>query len=308
MTLIIILAISPFFHPGTGHAKTVGVILPRDCAYSSGTKDDIASHLIKQGFSTKDFQVFQQRPAADKISRLNSMRKYIAFGVEVMVVWGSTSIKEISRESGKTPIIFVGAYDPVGDGIVKSLQEPGGYFTGILGKTSTSFLLDNIVECVGPGKVGVIYHSDVNDSVAQVRALKEVASKKGVSLVELDFSAGGFKEAPTAFADVKFIYFAQGCDVEGDTFKMLEKLGKPVATQNPGITGSSVVFTLAPDMNETVKTAAELTGRILKGEKPGKIPVARVKKINFTINLGEARKLGLKIPFNVLNRGTEVIR
>jgi putative ABC transport system substrate-binding protein len=308
MTLIIMVVISPFFHPGTVDAKTVGVILPRDCAYSPDTKDDIAAHLIKQGFSAKDFQVFQQRPAADKISRLNSMRKYIAFGVEVMVVWGSTSIKEISRESGKTPIVFVGAYDPVGDGIVKSLQEPGGYFTGILGKTSTSFLLDNIVECVGPGKVGVIYHSDVNDSVAQVRELEKVAAKKGISLVKLDFSAGGFQKAPAAFADVKFIYFAQGCDVEGGTFKLLEKIGKPVATQNPGITGSGVVFTLAPDMNETVKAAADLAGRILKGEKPGKIPVGRVKKINFTINMGEARKLGLKIPFSVLNRGTEIIR
>ena len=69
-----------------------------------------------------------------------------------------------------------------------------------------------------------------------------------------------------------------------------------------------MVFTLAPDMDETVKVAAEITASILNGKNPGDIPVARIKKISFTINLGEAQKLGVKVPFPVLKRGTEVIR
>ena len=69
-----------------------------------------------------------------------------------------------------------------------------------------------------------------------------------------------------------------------------------------------MIFTLAPDMEETIKVVSDITGRILKGEKPGEIPVSRIKKISFVINVGEARRLGVKIPFGVLSRGTEVIR
>jgi ABC-type uncharacterized transport system substrate-binding protein len=68
------------------------------------------------------------------------------------------------------------------------------------------------------------------------------------------------------------------------------------------------VFTLAPDPDTLLKAASGIIGRILKGEKAGKIPVSRVRKIEFTINLGEAKRMGLKIPFQVLSRGTEVIK
>ena len=61
-------------------------------------------------------------------------------------------------------------------------------------------------------------------------------------------------------------------------------------------------------MEETVKVVSDIMVRVLKGEKPGDIPVSRIRKISFVINMGEARRLGVKVPFGVLNRGTEVIR
>jgi putative ABC transport system substrate-binding protein len=226
----------------------------------------------------------------------------------VIIVWGGTSLKEIAGEAGKTPIVFIGAWDPVKSGIVKDLTKPGKNITGVMGKTSMSYLIDNIVESTGKNSLGVVYHSQVIDSMAQYDELQSLATGKGLELLSVDLGKKSYEEAKTALETSAFLYLAQGCAVEGGVYEALAEMNKPAATQNPGVTGGGVIFTLAPDMEETIKVASGITGRILKGDKPGDIPVARIKKINFVINVGEARRLGVKIPFGVLNRGTQVIR
>jgi putative ABC transport system substrate-binding protein len=306
--LAIVAVLALIFVPTASFAKTVGLILPRDCAFSPDTKEKFAAVLRGQGIAGKDLEIFLQRPGSDKVSRLNSIRKFLAIGADTIVVWGGTSLKEIASEAGKTPIVFIGAWDPVKSGIIKDLKSPGKYVTGVMGKTSMPYLIDNIIETASPKVLGVIYHSDVVDSMAQYDDLKGVAAGKGLDLVAIDARGLTPASASATLAPAEFLYLAQGCAVEGGVYTALAGLNKPGATQNPGVTGGGVVFTLAPDMDETIKVAAEITGRILKGEKPGDIPVARIKKISFIINMGEARKLGLKIPFGVLNRGTEIIR
>jgi len=287
-------------------ADTVGLVLPKDCAFSSDAKDKFSRHLQDAGI--KGSEVMMQRPGSDKVSRLNSMRKFLAYGVDVIVVWGSTSLKEIASEAGKTPIVFVGVWDPVASGIVKGLKQPGKNITGVVGKTSTAFLLDNIIESTGTKLLGILYHSNLIDSKAQYDDIKRLALGKGLEILEVDLQAVSEEKATSVLEPAPFLYLAQGCDVTGGVYEALASLDKPAATQNPGVTGGGVIFTLAPDMDETIKIASDITGRILKGEKPGDIPVARIKKVNFTINVGESRRLGVKIPFGVLNRGTEVIR
>lgn len=292
--------------PATTWASTVGLILPKDCAFSLDAKDKFSSYLRESGI--KDGEVLLQRPGSDKVSRLNSMRKFLAIGADVIIVWGGTSLKEIAREAGKTPIVFIGAWDPVKSGIVKDLTKPGKNITGVMGKTSMPYLIDNIVESTGNKLLGVVYYSQVVDSMAQYDELQSLAAGKGLDLLSVDLGKISYEEAVITLQPAPFLYLAQGCAVQSGVYKALAEMNKPAATQNPGVTGGGVIFTLAPDIEETIKVASGITGRILKGEKPGDIPIARIRKINFVINVGEARRLGVKIPFGVLNRGTEIIR
>lgn len=292
--------------PAPSFASMVGLILPKDCAFSPDVKDKFSMLLREKGIMDAD--ILLQRPASDKVSRLNSMRKFLAIGADVIVVWGSTSITEIAGEAGRTPIVFVGVWDPVQSGIVQSLEAPGRNLTGVMGRTSTAFLIDNVIETSGAKTIGVVYHSDNVDSQAQYDEIVKTAPSKGLDLLTVDLSDVSMDQASGVLQPAPFLYLAQGCNVESGIFEGLARMNKPAATQNPGVTGGGVIFTLAPDMEETIAIISDITGRILKGEKPGAIPVARNKKINFTINVGEAQRLGVKIPFGVLNRGTEVIR
>jgi putative ABC transport system substrate-binding protein len=275
--------------PSASHAaKTIGMILPRDCAVGADAKDKFVQMLFESGMSSGDVEVFVQRPSPDMVSRLNSARKFLSFGVDVIVVWGGTSIDEILRESGKIPVVFVGVYDPVRQGIVRDLKAPGKNTTGVASTTSLAFLLDNILEVTGGGNLGVV--------------------AKGLTLIPLDAAKAKAGDLADVLAPAPFLYLAQGCYVEAGRFANMEKLGKPAATQTPGITSGGVVFTLAPSIEGMLNEAAGITATILKGEKASGIPVVRMRKIDFVINMAEARKLGLKIPFPVLNRATKVIK
>jgi len=305
--VLVILFLFPA-HQAVAGARTIGMILPRDCAVGTEAKDELVKYLMDEGISSSDVEVFVQRPAPDKVSRLNSVRKFLSFGVDVIVIWGGTAIQEAAREAGKTPIIFLGVYDPIKEGVVKDLNAPGKNVTGVSARTSMTFLLDNILEVMEIETLGVIYHSKIPASTVQLEELNGIASGKGMDIISLDAAKGGLNKAESFLAPAPFLYLAQGCYVEGGQFVHLAKLGKPAATQTPGVTGGGVVFTLAPDPDVLLKEASAIIARVLKGEKAGKIPVSRVKKIEFTINLGEAKRMGLKIPFPVLSRGTEVIK
>jgi len=182
--------------PLIARASTVGLILPRDCAFSSDAKDKISLYLKASGI--KDADVLMQRPGSDKVSRLNSMRKFLAFGVDIIVVWGGTSLKEIAVEAGKTPIVFVGVWDPVASGIVKSLDQPGQNITGVVGRTSAAFLVDNIIESTGIKVLGLLYHSGIVDSKAQYEDEKATAPGKGLDILEVDLQVTPQEEAPAA--------------------------------------------------------------------------------------------------------------
>jgi len=87
--------------PVLSRASSVGLILPKDCAFSSEVKDKFSSLLREGGIKGAD--VLMQRPGSDKVSRLNSMRKFLAYGVDVIVIWGGTSIRRSLVRQGKHP-------------------------------------------------------------------------------------------------------------------------------------------------------------------------------------------------------------
>lgn len=288
--------------------STVGLVLPKDCLWGDDAPQKFLEALAREGVKPEDVTLQMQRPAPDRVSRLNSIRKLIAYDANVLVVWGGTGVKEASQEASRTPIVFAGVYDPVKEGVVADLNTPGRNVTGVSAQTSLSFLLDAVSESGGAGPLGVIYYSENLDSTAQVDALKVQAPKKGFSpVIPADTKTSGVAEIQAAFEPAKFVYLASGCILK-DQAVDYAKLGKPIVTQAPGLRGNGIVFALAPDPDEMLNETARLTARLLKGEKAGQTPISSVKKIEFVIDLAEAQRLGVKVPFSVLSRATRVIK
>ncbi len=293
--------------PFPAAAATVGLVIPKDCIFGADVDKRFLAALVQAGVPADSVTLALQRPAPDKVSRLNSIRKLIAYEADLIVIWGSTGVREAAQEAPRSAILYVGAYDPAKAGLINDAGSSLPNVAGISSQTSIPFLLDAVAETSGPGPLGVIFNSDNIDSTAQLEAVQGAAPKKGFSVVPVDAKAGTPEALAGALATTRFVYLASGCFLKERASDMA-KVGKPIATQSPGLSGNGIVFSLAPAPEDLLNEAARMAAAILKGAKPGSLPLSSVKKVEFAIDVTEAQRLDVKVPFSVLSRATRVVK
>jgi putative ABC transport system substrate-binding protein len=214
------------------------------------------------------------------------------------------------------PIVFHGGFDPVGMGLVASLNRPGGNLTGVttlggeLGPKRLELLHElvpaasNIALLVNP--IGPNAESDSKTMPAAARTL-------GLQLQVLNASTE--RELDIAFATL--VERRAGALVIGpDAFfsnhsEQLAALalrhGVPTIYQFPEFAAAGGLMSYGSSYADSLRLAGVYAGRILKGEKPADLPVQQATKVELIINLETAKALGLTVPQLLLGRADEVI-
>jgi putative ABC transport system substrate-binding protein len=216
------------------------------------------------------------------------------------------------------PIVFTTANDPVQVGLVASLARPGGNVTGAtqLGVQVAPKLLQLAHELVPTATViGVLVNPTNPNTEALVRDLQTAARILGVQLHVLHASAE--RDFDTVFASLGQL--RAGALVIGtfDTFlqSRSEQLAAlalrhavPAVSFDREFVAAGGLMGYSGSVPEMYHIAGVYAGRILKGEKPGELPVQRVTKFDFGVNLKTARALGLTIPETLLATADEVVQ
>jgi putative ABC transport system substrate-binding protein len=216
-------------------------------------------------------------------------------------------------EGTNIPVVFAPATDPLKQGIVMNLRQPGGAITGIRVEDSIPQALEWLLK-LGPKtkKVYVPYNPELNVSVAAKTSLEEAAAKLGIELVTDEVS--NLEEVVTAIKtlpeEVKAIFLVRmpGLDsgVSSVTQAALER-GIAVGSASPQQVEAGGLVTYGRDPFFVGKQAARLVDQILQGTKPGDLPV-ETAKFFLGINLKTAAALGLDIPDDILRQADTVIR
>lgn len=215
------------------------------------------------------------------------------------------------------PIVFFVAADPIALGLVDSLNRPGGNLTG----TTTSTLeigslqlqlLHEIVPAATKFAL-LINPTSPNLANAQVRDLQTAARTLGLEIEVLRASTD--HEVDAAFATLGRVR-AGGLVISADSFlfSRKERLATLAArTAVPAIFGfrefavSGGLMSYGASPNDQHRIVGVYIGRVLNGEKPANLPIQQATKVDLTINLKAAKKLGLNIPLPLLGRANEVI-
>jgi putative tryptophan/tyrosine transport system substrate-binding protein len=214
------------------------------------------------------------------------------------------------------PIVFATALDPVGSGLVASLNRPGGNLTG-----ATS-LLDEI----GPKRLGLM-HELVPTATAfaalinptfpsaktQSRDLEAAAHTLGLQLHVVHAVAE--RDLDTAFATLGQLRLG-GLVICPDPFfsTRIEQLAEltvrhavPAIYQSREFVAAGGLMSYGAGVADTYRQAGIYVGRILKGEKAADLPVQQVTKVELVLNMKTAKALGLTFPLSLLGRADEVI-
>ncbi len=224
------------------------------------------------------------------------------------------ALREITRT---IPIVFASAIDPVGGGLVASLSRPGGNVTGFaareFGLSGKSLeLLKELFPRLA--RVAVLRDTTSTGGAGQWSAVQTVAPAFGVELTSVDMRDGGeIERALASFAGMAngglIVTTSLGVEKHHELIISLaakHRLPAIYSNRDYVTTGSGLIF-YGPNLLEQYRRAAGYVDRILRGEKPGDLPVQVPTKYDLVINLRTAKALGLTVPPTLLARANEVI-
>ena len=240
----------------------------------------------------------------------------VALAPDVILASGGSVVGALLQATRTVPIVFTLTPDPVGAGFVASLARPGGNATGF-----TSFeygmtgkwleLLKEIAPSVT--RVALLRDPAIPQGIGQFGAIQSVAPSLRVEVNPVDMrDAGEIERAVAAFARGS----NSGLIVTGSGLAIVHReliVTLAARYKLPAIYFERLFVTAGgliaygPDPIDPHRHAASYVDRILKGEKPGDLPVQAPTKYELAINLKTAKALGLTVPPTLLARADEVI-
>jgi putative tryptophan/tyrosine transport system substrate-binding protein len=238
-------------------------------------------------------------------------------GLDAILAYGAQPLAALKLATRTTPVVFVLVNDPVAQGFVTSISRPGENITGfsyvdysVLGKAM------EVLKKLAPGlaRVAFMFNPDTNSyyetylhsfmAVPKALSLDVVPARVRsdaditASITSLAGAAGDgliFPPDPFAFTRRELI------------IRLATERRVPNVTVNRQNTIDGALMSYGPDNIDIVRRAANYIDRILKGEKPGDLPVQAPTKFEFVINLNAARALRLEVPPTLLAIADEVI-
>ena len=273
--------------------------------------------LKQAGYSEGENVTVEYRWADGRFDRLPSLAADLVHR-QVTVIAATTTPSALAvKATGTTiPIVFETAGDPIRLGLVKSLNHPGDNVTGVtqLSSELISKRLGLLHELIPTAKlVGLLVDQADPRAEAQVADMNDAAHGLGLQIHVV--KATNENEIDKAFADISQVA-ARGLLVGTGEFlrRRAEQVVTLAAQQNlPAIyqyrefAKAGGLISYGTDLIDSYRQTGVYTGRVLKGEKPGDLPVLQATKFDLVINLKTAKALKLTIPPGVLPITDEVI-
>jgi putative ABC transport system substrate-binding protein len=259
------------------------------------------------------------RWGADDVDRERGYAAELAaLAPDIVLASGTLSVTALQHVSRTLPMVFVGVTDPVGAGFVDSLARPGGNVTGfMIYEYNLSGKWLELLKQIAPSitRVVVIRNPDNPVGVAVFSALRAAAQPLRVEVSPVDSrrNADEIERAITAFARSPNggLILTPNAAAMPAHYSLIVKLAAryklPAVYPFPEMVTNGGLMSYGPDVIDQCRRAAEYVDRILKGEKPGELPVQQATKFELRINLKTAKALGLEVPNTLIGRADEVI-
>jgi putative ABC transport system substrate-binding protein len=298
----------------------IGYLSALEPARESARSKAIRLGLRELGYIEGQNLAIEYRYAEGKSNRAPELAaELVRLKVDIIVVAGGGPwIRAAKNATNTIPIIMVGVGDdPVEGGLVESLARPSGNVTGLtfLNRELGGKRLELLKEAVPKiARVAVLYDPALQNNILQLKEVESAARSLGLTVRSWDVRTGqGFERLFAALTKER----PDGLYVPGGPlmttnrnrivgFALRNRL--PSVYQNREAVDAGGLMSYAADETESYQRVAYYVDRILKGAKPGDLPVEQPTKFELVINLNTAKQIGVTIPPNVLARAGKVIR
>jgi putative ABC transport system substrate-binding protein len=291
-------------------AVTAIVEHPALDACRDGIREELATLGFAEGQSLRfEFQSAQGQPA----TAAQIARRYVGLGPSVIVPISTPSAQAVVAATRDIPVVFTAVTDPVGAGLVTTLERPGGNDTGLSDLSPIAQHLDLVKE-IAPAvrKLGVPYNPGEANSLTLLKLIEAEAPLRGLTVVPAAASRSAEVQpaARTLVAEVDAIYVPTDNTVVSALEAVLGVARQrriPVFAGDTDTVRRGAIATVGFDYREVGRQTAAIVARVLRGESPGAIPVRQAQGTRLVVNRAAAQAFGVELPKPVLDRASEVI-
>jgi putative ABC transport system substrate-binding protein len=304
----------------TARVRRLGVLMAGDrrdreaLARLDALQDGLAARGWTDG---KNLQIEPRLFAAGDERRVGQYAAdLIELSPDIALATDAASAKALIAAAGAIPVVFVNVVDPVGAGLIKTLEQPGGNATGIgRSEYGASTTWPELLKLIAPNvmRIAIIGDPDAPADYGQLAAIQAVAPAVGVeafaldadSLRDLERAVAGFSRTPNGGLIVSMP--ESSSRDRGAIVRLAARFKLPAIYADRQFVAAGGLVSYGPDLKAQYRLAADYVDRILKGEKPGDLPAQASAGYQLVINRKTAKALGLDVSPALSARANEMI-
>ena len=322
--LVLALIVAPLFLCSSAAAQQ-GAKMPKIGYMTAGGRlSDPGFVAFRQGLQDLGYidgknASIEFRSAEAKVDRIPALvAELVQLKIDVLVSSSQPGTRAAKDTTKTIPIIMVASFDPVATGIIDSLARPGGNITGVarlqreLGGKRLELLQETLPRI---SRVGVLWNPDTPGPHQAFKEYETAAPRFKILLQSLEVRGptpdfeGAFRYAAKERANAVITARNSVLDRHHKLIADLAiKTTLPLMCEIRRYVEAGCLLSYSTHEEESYRRAAVYVDKILKGAKPGDLPVEQPTKFELVINLKTAKQIGVTIPPNVLARADRVIR
>jgi len=300
----------------SGKLPTIGYVGANTPSVESQRIDVFVQRLRELGWIEGRTIAIEVRWAEGRNERFAEIAaEFIRLKVDVIVTVGTPAVVTAKQATSVIPIVFAGAGDPVGTGLVASLARPGGNVTGLSLQTTDSVgkrleLLREVVPDLR--RLAILADAGNPQGVLEMGEVQAAARGLGIEVAPLEIRRA--EDITPAFDALKgradALVVVAGPLVTTNRIRInILALGARLPTMHNlrGNVEAGGLMSYGANFPDLYRRAADYVDKIFRGTKPGDLPVEQPTKFDLIINVTTAKALGLTIPESFLLRADEVI-
>jgi putative ABC transport system substrate-binding protein len=295
-----------------GRLPTIGFLGADPSAFSPWT-NAFVSRLRELGWIENRTVAIEYRWSEGRTERYAEIAaEFVQAKVDVIVTVGS-AVPSVRQATTTIPIVFAVGIDPVGSGLVASLAKPGGNVTGL--SLQAAYLAGKRLELLREvvpqlRRLGIIFNAGNAQPTLEMEETKAAAQTLSLDVVALEIRQPADIAPAFDTAKVDAVYVAIDQLMVANLARILTlALGArlPTVFSTRDFVRSGGFMSYGPNYSDLFRRSADYVDKILRGTKPGDIPVEQPTKFELVINLTTAKALGLNIPQQFVLRADDVI-